>query len=218
MVYNQLSLYNTGRLRCIADLIPSASSFAYALDVGCGTGIWNAQMCKIVKSKGYMYIGLDISKEFLLKDKNLTMNAYILSDACSLPSKPCFKLVIALEIIEHLDNPEKLLAEISGILAKGGYLIISTPNKFSLEGIWGKTREFFGSKKWVAWDEEHKHIFSSIQFLAILKKYFSVVQVLGYYLLLSPPFLEKATSMLKTHYRPLNKLGFQTIGLLKKVG
>ena len=94
--------YNVGRFRCITDLIPSTSSPAYALDVGCSTG----RIAQIVRKKGYEYVGLEISKDKLLKASNLRSKGdvcFLQGDAISLPCKCCFKLVVATEIIEHLE-------------------------------------------------------------------------------------------------------------------
>lgn len=220
-----MSPYNLGRLRLLTDLIPASSSAAYALDVGCSTGI----MAKVVRKKGYTYVGLDVSKDVLLKASRLRSKGtihFLQGDVSSLPFKRCFKLVIALEIIEHLKDPYKLLTEINNILLDRGYLIISTPNKVSPEGIRGKIQELVLKKRWSAWNIEHKHIFSSFEFLYLFKENFSILRVGGYYFLPRITFTEKFEGkwwfcshlrFLRTHITPLNMLGFQTIALLKKV-
>ena len=186
-------------------------------------------MAETIRKKGYRYLGLDISKDVLVKGSRLSRKGdthFLHGDVRSLPAKRCFKLVIALEIIEHLEDPYKLLAEINNILLDGGYLMVSTPNKFSLEGVIGKTAELLLKKRWSAWNIEHKHIFSSFEFLALLKEYFSVLRVCGYYFLPIIPFTKKFRGkwwfgshlrFLRTYHKPLNMLGFQTIVLLKKV-
>ena len=217
--------YSRWRLRCISDLIPSTFSPAYALDVGCGTG----RMAQIVTKKGYAYVGLDISKSNLLKASNSKSEGdicFLQGDANSLPCKRCFKLVVATEIIEHFENFQKLLVEINNILLDGGYLVISTPNKISPEGCLGKMLEFVLKRRWSAWNIEHKHIFSSFEFLSLLKANFSLLRVCGYYFLPNISFVEKFEEkwwfgshlrFFRTHHKPLNMLGFQIIALLRKV-
>ena len=223
----QLGPYAMGRLRCITNLVPSTSSPAYALDVGCGAEVWNVEMAEIIRNKGYTYVGLDVSKSILLRAKKSIKHSkhrgdtYLLGNACDLPCRGCFELVIALEIIEHLDNPKRLLTQIDKIMLEGSYLIISTPNKLSLEGVKGKTLELFSGKGWNAWGGgEHKHVFSSFEFLSLVNKYFSIIKVCGYHFLPATQFMfaEKTNSILKTSVNPFNKLGFQTIVLLKKAG
>jgi 2-polyprenyl-3-methyl-5-hydroxy-6-metoxy-1,4-benzoquinol methylase len=225
MTYGSLmSLYDSERSKCVANLIPPTPSAAYALDLGCGTGI----MAQIVWEKGYTYIGLDISKNALLKgcqsDRRDSIH-FLKGDASSLPFKRLFKLVIALEIIEHLKDPCKLLVEINKVLLDDGYLLISTPNKVSLEGLKGKVQELILKKPWNAWNIEHRHVFSSFKFLSLFDEHFSIIEVWGYYFLpkLASEKLERKW-WFGSHLRfskacqwPLNMLGFQTIALLKKV-
>ena len=216
--------YVRGRFRCVGDLIPLSFSPAYALDVGCGTG----KLAQIVMEKGYTYVGLEIKKKLLLKagsSESKGIACFLQGDANSLPFRHAFKLVIATEIIEHLENPYNLLVEISKILLDNGYLIISTPNKASLEGFKGKISEFILGNRWTAWNSEHKHIFSSFEILYLLKTIFSTLKVCGYYFLPRIPSTEKFEEkwwfgshlrLFRTRKKPLNRLGFQIIVLLKK--
>lgn len=131
--------FNEGKLYAIASLIPRISSPARCLNIGCGEGI----IAEVIKRKGYLYYGLDLSKGILRRARCSlgNNNIFVQVDANYLPFKRCcFDLVIALEIIEHVDNPCKLLKEADSVLINGGYLIISTPNKISLEGIKGKIK------------------------------------------------------------------------------
>jgi 2-polyprenyl-3-methyl-5-hydroxy-6-metoxy-1,4-benzoquinol methylase len=225
IIRNQILPYTAGRLSCIANLIPPSSSEAYALDVGCSTGI----MTNMVQGKGYTYVGLDISKDVLRSGNyfNDRKGNYLLQgNAFSLPFKRRFKLVVALEIIEHLQDPLNLVTGISNVLLDDGYAVVSTPNRASLEGFKGKIQEIVLKKRWNAWDTEHKHVFSSFEFLSLLNASFSVIRVCGYYFLPEIPFREELAKnwrlvdslrFSRTCREPFNMLGFQTIALLKKV-
>ncbi len=46
-----------------------------------------------------------------------------------------YKQVIALEIIEHLENPAKFFRDVMDILEPGGRLILSTPNIFTFPSV-----------------------------------------------------------------------------------
>lgn len=184
-------------------------------------------MRELVKKKGYTYIGGNIAKDQLQADMESIRTskqgdgAYLLDDACALPFARRFKLVIALEVIEHLDDPKKLLAEIDGILLEDGYLIISTPNKFSMEGINGKIKSVLTGKQWNAWDAEHKHVFASPEFLSLVSKRLSINKVCGYYIVPTLPgtfrTINNMSIFLRTyHQTPLNRFCFQTIVLLRK--
>jgi 2-polyprenyl-3-methyl-5-hydroxy-6-metoxy-1,4-benzoquinol methylase len=220
------SPYDLERVKCVVSLIPLSQSTAYALDLGCGDGM----IGKTITKKGYVYIGLDISRTAILKGKNSQTKSsnihFLRGDVNHLPFKPRFKLVVALEIIEHLENPCKLLVEINNVLSEDGYLVISTPNRVSLEGLKGKAQEFVLGKRWTAWNTGHKHIFSSFEFLRLLAADLSITKVLGYYFLpevsSGSPASARVGSLgrhlrfLKTHKWPLNLFGFQTIAVLNK--
>lgn len=69
VLIDELSSYGVGRLRCIAEIIPSAFSSAYCLDIGCGAGIMNTRMRGLAEKKGYTYVGVDIRKDALKRDR-----------------------------------------------------------------------------------------------------------------------------------------------------
>jgi len=97
------------------------------LDLACGKG----NFTKILIEKGYKNVSAcDLfTNQFLIpsiKCKKCNLNKEIPSPSNS------FDIVIALEIIEHLENPRNLIREISRILKKGGTCVMSTPNISSL--------------------------------------------------------------------------------------
>ena len=57
-----------------------------------------------------------------------------LNDADGIPAAS-FDVVIAAEVIEHLENPRKVAREWFQILKPGGTLILSTPNNESLRSL-----------------------------------------------------------------------------------
>lgn len=64
----------------------------------------------------------------------------LIADAENLPfKKDTFSKIICAEIIEHLHQPEKMIAESERVLKKGGAIVISTPNEQSVWGVY----EFF---------------------------------------------------------------------------
>jgi len=73
-----------------------------------------------------------------------------------------FELITSFETIEHLNNPEKYLAEIARVLQADGIFLVSTPN-----------REVFGQK-----NPYHLHEFTRGEFEEILKKYFKNIFIL----------------------------------------
>ena len=98
---------------------------AKVLDVGSGGG-WTREL-----PHDHIFF-VDLSHKNLLTLKPGSSGA-ILADACYLPFKTeSLNLVIASEILEHLNSPETAADEILRVLRKGGKAIVSTPYKEKL--------------------------------------------------------------------------------------
>jgi 2-polyprenyl-3-methyl-5-hydroxy-6-metoxy-1,4-benzoquinol methylase len=115
------------------------------LDVGCGTGAWLERLAK----SGFANLhGIDQDVSGF-EATSATSSAFNLdSDAALAADKPSrFGLITAIEVIEHLENPGRLLAFASRYLADDGYLLITTPNIQSVLCrlrflVTGKLRQF----------------------------------------------------------------------------
>jgi len=60
----------------------------------------------------------------------------------------CCDLAVAMDIVEHLENPFQLLREMERILRPGGRAIISTPNEHNLANRWTYfTTGFYGDSR-----------------------------------------------------------------------
>src|SRR3989344_4267979 len=91
-----------------------------ALDVGCREGI----QTKWLENKGFEVTPIDIEKKFercLIVDANKPLPF----------ADNSFDLIWASEVIEHLDDPAKTVAEFRRVLKPGGEMIITTPNSYS---------------------------------------------------------------------------------------
>jgi SAM-dependent methyltransferase len=93
------------------------------LDAGCGTGI-NLKYLQIL---GDVY-GLDISKDALIFSRNRGLPSLICGSADKLPFKnELFDLVLALDVIEHIDYDLSVVRELNRVLKPGGRLILTAP-------------------------------------------------------------------------------------------
>jgi len=96
----------------------------WALDVGCGVG----SNLKVLKSKEMNVIGLDKSFNALSAIIQMIKLPLINGDLHRLPFKTnSFRLVIAMDILEHLENDEIGIEEIYRVLKNGGVLILTVP-------------------------------------------------------------------------------------------
>ena len=101
-------------------LLPTFVKTGIVLDIGCGQGRYTSLLLK----KGYKVIGIDINR---LRLKQASKFAdVILSDCHNLPFKDrSFDLVCILQVIHHIEEPQKTLDEISRLLKDGGVLYIT---------------------------------------------------------------------------------------------
>jgi SAM-dependent methyltransferase len=102
------------------------------LDVGCGTGFNMEQLRK----EGYNRItGLDFSLEALFFCRSRDLTNLVCSDATR-PSlrEDAFDIIVALDLIEHLDDDVQALCEFTRLLRSNGTLIVFAP---AFEFLWG---------------------------------------------------------------------------------
>lgn len=112
----------------VAALLRAQRSRANVLvDVGCGTG----ELARVLGGYYGVYIGVDIVRysEF---PTNLSFVATDLDSGRIRLEDACADVVVAVETIEHVENPRAFVREISRLCKPGGIILISTPNQLSL--------------------------------------------------------------------------------------
>ena len=206
--------YEITHSKIIEELIPCGHE-KLAVDIGCGPGYF----CKLLSTKGWKAIAIDTDSKNLENARSYVVETH-LGDAIDVLSKlpdNQYGLALALEIIEHMPKTygEALLRNAIRVLKPGGKLIISTPNKFSPEGLggyyWGE--KIRGGGKWYAWDGTHVHIYSSKEILRLLKVCgFAVDRIIGYYYEGRLPVIGRwRLPFVKSTLFPLNRIGFNII-------
>lgn len=132
------------------------------LDVGCGKGNLVFELAKI----GKMCIGIDISRVniyYSMKGRRSANVHFVLADAVQLPFKEnSFKVVTAIDVIEHLSSYEKFIFECKRILKAHGLMYIHTPNRLQTNLRKKLTR-------WKGWCKDHVHEFSPSELIELLK-------------------------------------------------
>ncbi|MBI4463311.1 MAG: methyltransferase domain-containing protein [Acidobacteria bacterium] len=99
------------------------------LDAACGTGYGSA----LLGEKATVVFGVDISPEAIRYARQHYPEPKLHFGRCDCLALPFpsgwFDLVVAFEIIEHLEKPEAFLTELRRVLHPSGLLLLSTPNR-----------------------------------------------------------------------------------------
>lgn len=109
-----------------------AAHDAPTLDVGCGNGLVTRMVAERV---GGPVVGMDVSEECVRHAAAHNAHPRVQYRHGSVedfePSEP-LGLIVMYEVLEHLDDPAETLRRLVGWLRPGGHLILSTPNRSSL--------------------------------------------------------------------------------------
>ncbi len=101
---------------------PAGGEGAVLVDLGCGGGLTAPHIAR----KNYRHVGVDLTMSALRKalDHGVsTVNA----DVFAVPLRNgCADVVCAGEILEHVQQPERVVAEICRLLTPGGMVVLDT--------------------------------------------------------------------------------------------
>jgi len=149
------------------------------LNVGCGNGV----QAVIYKRNFKKMVGVDINQE-RLNLSSLVMGKYniknfeaICANVEKIPLTEKFNKVIAIDIVEHLVNPENLISEIYRLLRNDGKLLITFP---ALHDKWENLFRFVGRKilrrkgktiRKPGWDPDaHQYEYNLKKWLSIMEE------------------------------------------------
>jgi 2-polyprenyl-3-methyl-5-hydroxy-6-metoxy-1,4-benzoquinol methylase len=102
------------------------------LDIGCGTGF----NLDYLQSRGYDHVvGLDFSTEALSFCRSRQLTQLICSDGTRPPlQQQSFDVILALDLIEHLEDDTQAIRSLANLLKPCGSLFIFTP---AFQFLWG---------------------------------------------------------------------------------
>ena len=117
---------HTDRYRGLLELAaPALHADARVLDVGCGSG---NLLAKLPPCRAF---GVDVEPA-ILRDRGRCAGGA----AEALPFHAgAFDVVFCSEVIEHVPDPDRLVAELRRVLRPGGVAVVSTINRLSLRAI-----------------------------------------------------------------------------------
>lgn len=158
--------WHTQKLNTFKQLV-GGKKFKKILDVGCASGRMANEISKIFPDA--KITGVDVyQKAIALGRKKYPHIKFLVSDAHKLPfDKNSFDLVICYEVIEHLVDPAKALAEIKRVLKKDGLaLIVMDSGNWLFRVVWWVSEKTISS----VWQNAHLHPFKHWQLEAVIKK------------------------------------------------
>ena len=143
------------------------------LDIGCGAPANCMKEGSFLRFMGYGQ-GIDI-------EPRKVPFPFKIGDIMDIPfPAKKFDVVTAIEVIEHIDNPQKALKEIHRILKKGGIFVMTTPNNNTLfTAFWFFWERSFGNE----WHHTHLTTYNKDQWLNMIRKtkLFKIRKVIDYW-------------------------------------
>lgn len=128
----RMSAYVKGRYQKCLDLYEQAAgpmAGRRLLDFGCGDGAFSNE----IAGRGGLVSGIDLSEEAVAfankRHGELNTGGTFFVESCYEThfSDGCFDGVLSTDVIEHVQEPRRFLAEIDRVLRPGGVAVISTP-------------------------------------------------------------------------------------------
>src|SRR5436189_6403158 len=114
-----------------ADTLRPAKPGARVLDVGCGAG----QVVGRLTEAGYETYGVDVSEPNIARARKFSDRCRTYDGKCLPFADAYFASVGALNVLEHVEEPEALLKELVRVTDVGGRVTISSPNFFRVIGF-----------------------------------------------------------------------------------
>ena len=125
---------------------------ALVLDAGCGTGEFSAA----AHARGARVVSVDIGPNLVRRTRSKGIEQGAAADVAALPfADGTFDVVLSSECIEHTPSPRASVLELTRVLAPGGRLAITCPNR---TWYWSCAvadrlgiRHYKGLENWPSW-------------------------------------------------------------------
>jgi 2-polyprenyl-3-methyl-5-hydroxy-6-metoxy-1,4-benzoquinol methylase len=145
------------RLKFITDVLEAKlPSGAEVLDVGCGNGV----ISRSLGEKGLNVKGIDVSDKAIARARELNKFPNVRFDVVSAEQLVAdghrYHAVICSEVLEHLNDPGKLLSVLHELLDTNGVLIVTVPNGVG-------PRELFVTRPIIAMQKKNNWMWAAVQ-------------------------------------------------------
>ena len=119
-----LAGWDAGFYAKYADALQPATPGARALDIGCGVG----QVVARLTEAGFEAYGVDVSGPNIQRARQFSERCQ-LYDGRALPfPDQHFASVGSLNVLEHVEEPERFISELVRVAQIGGRIVLSSPN------------------------------------------------------------------------------------------
>ncbi len=140
------------------------------LEVGCGEG-W---LLAAAKDAGWTVRGLDYSDAGLRRHHPALMDAVTIGDAFEnldalIEAGAAFEAVAMEHVLEHVIDPQALMARLRGLIAPGGVIALTVPNDFSALQQAAREANLIDRTFWVT-PPEHLNYFDAPSLVAFLRR------------------------------------------------
>lgn len=158
------------RFKVVASVIEKVNG--QVLDIGSNDGTFSKVI--LDNSKATKLIGIDVIKKTVdwanSHWKKTGKMKFMVADAHKLPfKKESFSAVFALEVLEHVFNPVKVLIDIKRVLKKNGYAVFLVPSDNLLfRIIWFFWLKFYPRGK--IWRDTHIQTYRDNNLVKVSKK------------------------------------------------
>lgn len=130
-------LHNARREWVMGMINASAPVDARFLEIGCGCGIYTAHLAGLGTVRA-----LDINPEFVAAANLMANVDASVGDIQNFDSAPIYDVAVCSEVIEHIPDSARALANIHKALKPGGRLILTTPHSFSSMEVFARLLAF----------------------------------------------------------------------------
>lgn len=147
--------WHSKRFKEVSEVIKPTKGIV--LDVGCHAGTFTERLLTKLETKSVY--GVDISSPAINRaKKRIPYGNFQVADAANLPFKNnFFDAVFCLEVLEHVDDPIKVLKEIKRVLKTGGYTVFLVPSDNKLfKIVW-----FLWTFYYPVWKHAHVQSFTN---------------------------------------------------------
>lgn len=112
--------------RSVAAALVARKCSGTIVDVGCGAG----RLLTYLQGRFDRYIGVDLIAYAGFPVSERRIVADVEQQSIPLASR-CADVAVAVEVIEHLENPRAFVRGLTRLVAPGGWVVITTPNQRS---------------------------------------------------------------------------------------